>query len=71
MLTTAMAGDPSGGGIVLAWLVAWPVGAAILGGGPAVLLAHSGPSAVVVAVMIAAAVPPLLGTVLRHTRDRP
>ncbi|UGS35417.1 hypothetical protein [Capillimicrobium parvum] len=69
MLTTAMAGDPSGGGLVVAWLVAWPVGAAVLGGGPAVLLAHSGASAVVVAVLIALAVPPLLGTVLRHTRD--
>jgi hypothetical protein len=42
VLTAGAAGDPSGGGAtVIAWLVAWPAAAALVGGLPVVLVARA------------------------------
>jgi hypothetical protein len=64
MLSSASAGDPSGGGIVVLWLVGWPLTAAVLGGGPAILVAHVGSSVLPAAIAVAALAPAALGAAL-------
>jgi hypothetical protein len=42
LMVTALAGDPSGGGgLIAAWLFAWPAGAAVVGLVPVVLVARA------------------------------
>jgi hypothetical protein len=66
VLAMGSAGDPSGGGIVVAWLLAWPAGAVALGALPLVYVARgtSLSSAVVFALAVALAAPFALATVL-------
>ena len=40
VLAVGTAGDPSGGGIVIAWLLAWPAAAVVLGALPLVYVAR-------------------------------
>jgi hypothetical protein len=59
VLTTGAAVDPSGGGAALiAWLLAWPAAAAVVGGLPVGLVAHGSSlgGALVLALLIAAGV---------------
>jgi hypothetical protein len=60
------AGDPSGGGIVVAWLLAWPVAAVVLGALPLVYVARgtSLSSAAIFSATVATAAPFALATVL-------
>jgi hypothetical protein len=41
VLALGTTGDPSGGGIVIAWLLAWPAAAVVLGGLPLVFVARA------------------------------
>jgi hypothetical protein len=51
LLVTAVAADPSGGGLTLLWWVAlWPAVGAVLGGVPVLLATGAGSGAAVVAV---------------------
>jgi hypothetical protein len=65
------AGDPSGGGIVVAWLLAWPVGAMVLGALPLIYVARgtSLSSAVTFALAVALAAPAALGLVLANSES--
>jgi hypothetical protein len=71
VLATGVAADPSGGGgLVLAWLVAWPAAAAALGGGPllAVARASSASGGLPLAVLVAVAAPVALALTLAGSR---
>ena len=59
-------GDPSGGGIVIAWLLAWPAAAVVLGALPLIYVARgtSLSSALIFAFAVALAAPFALGAVL-------
>jgi len=60
--------DPLSGGIpIVAWLLAWPIAAAIAGGVPGLLVAHG--VAFAPAAMLAVAGPAILRRVLRATRS--
>jgi hypothetical protein len=69
VLAAGTAGDPTGGGVVVAWLLAWPAGAVVLGALPLVYVARgaSPSSAVAFALVVAAAAPTVLGAVLAGT----
>ena len=56
VLAMGTTGDPSGGGIVIAWLLAWPAAAVVLGALPLVFVAraHALGSALVLAFAVAA-----------------
>jgi hypothetical protein len=41
VLALGTTGDPSGGGIVIAWLLAWPAGAVVLGAVPRIFVARA------------------------------
>ena len=66
VLALGTTGDPSGGGIVIAWLLAWPAGAVVLGALPLVFVAHahSLSSALVLALAVAVTAPLILAQVL-------
>jgi hypothetical protein len=67
VLTAGAASDPTGGGgTVIAWLLVWPVTAALAGGLPLVLVAHGASlsSGLLLGLIVAACVPPILGYVL-------
>jgi len=66
VLAVGSAADPVGGGVVVAWLLAWPATAAAVGGLPLVLVARgtSLSSALTLALAVAAIVPPALAAVL-------
>ena len=66
VLALGSAGDPSGGGIVIAWLLAWPAAAVVLGALPLVFVAHAHAlgSALVLALAVAATAPFILAQVL-------
>jgi hypothetical protein len=66
VLAMGSVGDPSGGGIVIAWLLAWPVAAVVLGALPLVYVARgtSLSSAAIFAAAVATAAPFALATVL-------
>jgi hypothetical protein len=66
VLALGTTGDPSGGGIVIAWLLAWPAGAVALGALPLVYVARgpSAASALVFALAVAVAAPFALGVAL-------
>jgi hypothetical protein len=61
--------DPSGGGIVVAWLLAWPAAAVVLGALPLVYVARgtSPSSALIFTFAVALAAPFALGAVLANT----
>ena len=63
VLAMGSTGDPSGGGIVVAWLLAWPAAAVVLGALPLVFVARgtSLSSALVFAFAVALAAPFALG----------
>ena len=69
VLAMGSAGDPSGGGIVVAWLLAWPVGAVVLGAVPLIYVArgNSLSSALIFTFAITLAAPFALGTVLANS----
>ena len=69
VLAMGSAGDPSGGGIVVAWLLAWPAAAMVLGAVPLIYVARgtSLSSAVVFAFAVALAAPFALGVVLANS----
>jgi hypothetical protein len=69
VLAMGSVGDPSGGGMVIAWLLAWPVGAVVLGALPLVYIARatSPSSALIFAFAIAFAAPYALGVVLANS----
>ena len=69
VLAMGSAGDPSGGGIVIVWLLAWPVGAIVLGALPLIYVAHgtSLSSALIFAFAVALAAPSALGVVLANS----
>jgi hypothetical protein len=69
VLAMGSTGDPSGGGIVVAWLLAWPVGAIVLGALPLVYVARGTTlsSALIVALAVAFAAPFSLGVVLANS----
>jgi hypothetical protein len=71
VLAMGSAGDPSGGGIVVAWLLAWPVGAMVLGALPLIYVARgtSLSSAVTFALAVALAAPAALGLVLANSES--
>jgi hypothetical protein len=67
VLTVGTASDPSGGGAaVIAWLLAWPVAAALIGGLPVVLVARGATlsGSLAPALLVAAVAPLVLGSVL-------
>ena len=66
VLAMGSTGDPSGGGIVVAWLLAWPAAAMVLAALPLVYVARgtSLSSAVIFALAVALAAPSALGTAL-------
>jgi hypothetical protein len=66
VLAAGTAGDPTGGGLVVAWLLAWPAAAVALGALPGIYVAHatSLASALGFAVLVAVAAPAVLGAVL-------
>ena len=66
VLAMGTTGDPSGGGIVIAWLLAWPAAAVALGALPLVFVAraHALGSALVLAFAVAATAPFILAQVL-------
>ena len=66
VLAMGSAGDPSGGGIVVAWLLAWPAAAVALGALPLVFIARATAlsSAVGLAGAVAVAAPYALGLAL-------
>jgi hypothetical protein len=67
VLTVGTASDPSGGGAaVIAWLLAWPVAAALIGGLPVVLVARGTTlsGSLPPALLVAAVAPLVLGYVL-------
>jgi hypothetical protein len=66
VLALGTSGDPSGGGIVIAWLLAWPAGAVVLGALPLVYVARASSlsSALVLAFAVAATAPFVLAQVL-------
>ena len=67
VLTFGAASDPSGGGAaVVLWLLAWPVGAALIGGLPVVLVARGTTlsGSLPPALLVAAVAPLVLGSVL-------
>jgi hypothetical protein len=66
VLALGTSGDPTGGGIVIAWLLAWPAGAVVLGALPPVYLARASSlsSALVVGFAVVATAPFVLGQVL-------
>ena len=66
VLALGTTGDPSGGGIVIAWLLAWPAAAVALGALPLVFVAraHALGSALVLAFAVAATAPFILAQVL-------
>jgi hypothetical protein len=67
VLTAGAAGDPTGGGFaVIAWLVGWPAGAALVGGLPVVLVARASSvaGALAPALLVAACAPLALGYAL-------
>ena len=66
VLAMGSTGDPSGGGIVVAWLLAWPAAAMVLGALPLVYVARgtSLSSAVIFALAVALAAPSALGVAL-------
>jgi hypothetical protein len=71
VLTAGATGDPSGGGAaVVAWLVAWPAAAALLGGLPVVLVARGASlsGALPPALFVAAGAPVALGHVLAGSK---
>lgn len=68
VLFAAGGADPTGGGIVIvAWVVAWPAAAAVIGGGTLRLAAHAGSAVTAVVAAVAAAA--ALALTLRATRD--
>jgi hypothetical protein len=69
VLAMGSAGDPSGGGIVVAWLLAWPVGAMVLGALPLIYVARgtSLSSALIFAAAVATAAPFALGVTLANS----
>jgi len=66
VLALGTTGDPSGGGIVIAWLLAWPAGAVALSALPLIFVARASAlaSALVLAFAVAAAAPYVLAQVL-------
>ena len=70
VLALGSTGDPSGGGIVIAWLLAWPAAAVVLGALPLVFVAraHALGSALVFAFAVARAAPFVLAQVLGALR---
>jgi hypothetical protein len=71
VLTAGATGDPTGGGAaVIAWLVAWPAAAAVLGGLPVVLVARGASlsGALPPALFVAAAAPVALGYALAGSK---
>ena len=66
VLAMGTTGDPSGGGIVVAWLLAWPAAAVALGALPLVFVAraHALGSALVLAFAVAGTAPFILAQVL-------
>ena len=72
VLAMSSAADPSAGGIALAWLLAWPATAVVLGGMPLVYVARgtSLSSAVTFAFAVAAAAPVGLGAFLVARSER-
>jgi hypothetical protein len=66
VLAMGTAGDPTSGGIVVMWLLAWPAGAVALGALPMVYVARgtSLSSAIAFTVAVALAAPAALGAVL-------
>jgi hypothetical protein len=69
VLAMGSVGDPSGGGIVVAWLLAWPVAAVALGALPLVYVARgtSLSSAATFTAAVAVAAPFALGLTLAHS----
>jgi len=69
VLAMGSVGDPSGGGIVVAWLLAWPVAAVVLGALPLVYVARgtSLSSAAIFAAAVATAAPFALGVTLANS----
>jgi hypothetical protein len=63
--------DPTGGGVVTTWLLAWPAAAVALGALPLIYVARgtSLGSALGFAVLVAAAAPVVLGAVLAGSED--
>jgi hypothetical protein len=66
VLALGTTGDPSGGGIVIAWLLAWPLAAVALGALPLIFVAraHALGSALVLTFAVAATAPYILAQVL-------
>jgi hypothetical protein len=66
VLAVGSAADPVGGGVVIAWLLAWPATAAVIGGLPLVLVARgtSLSNALTLALALAALAPPALAVTL-------
>jgi hypothetical protein len=66
VLALGTSGDPSGGGIVIAWLLAWPAAAVALGALPLIYVARASSlaSALVTAFAVALSAPVVLGQVL-------
>jgi hypothetical protein len=71
VLAMGSAADPSGGGIVIAWVLAWPAAAVVLGALPLVFIARATAlsSAVGLAVAIALAAPYALGVTLASSES--
>jgi hypothetical protein len=66
VLALGSAGDPTSGGIVIAWMLAWPAGAVAVGALPMLYVARgtSAGSAMGFAIAVAVAAPLVLGAVL-------
>ena len=66
VLALGTTGDPSGGGIVIAWLLAWPAGAVALGALPLIFVAraHALGSALFLTFAVAVTAPYVLAQVL-------
>jgi hypothetical protein len=72
LLMTAVAGDPGGGGgTIIAWLAAWPLTAAVLGGLPVLLAAGGGPGVLPPALFFALAAAAVLGLLLGRDPAQP
>ncbi len=71
VLAMGSTGDPSGGGIVVAWLLAWPAGAVALGALPLIYVAraHALSGAAVVSFAVLATAPFVLAQVLAASED--
>jgi hypothetical protein len=73
VLATASAGDPmGGGGIILAWLLAWPAGAAAIAAIALSIVARSSApaSALPVAIVLVVATGAALASTLRRSREQ-